>query len=460
MTTRNLANLSTRLYGVPLMVLPAVADALSTTFQTLLEQRGGLVDSGDDQLSPVKPHAFAANVRAERYAEKPYVVTDDGVGVLGVYGVLLQRYAFDAASCTSFASYQVIRQRMDAMLADADVKAVLLEVDSPGGEAAGAHDLARALYSAAQSSGKPLWAHVNEDSFSAAYYLTSSARRIVVPQAGRVGSIGTVMAHVDQSRRDEKMGVSWTFVHSGKHKVDGNSHQPLSAQARKYMEAEVARLTDMFVNHVAQARSIDAQDVRNTEAGLLAAGDARQLGLVDAVASFDDTLAELTDLVRSGARNTVSPTTGGRAATTTAKGATMSHTDPAATQAAAPPMQGITEAQAAERESAAYQRGLLAGRAAEAERVKGVRAALLPGHEALVERLAGDGKTTPAEAAAAVIAAEREATAAAAASHRKDAPEAVPTAHAPEGGKASLKGADLGRAAVALFREFTGQKGA
>lgn len=132
----------------------------------------------------------------------------------------------------------------------------------------------------------------------------------------------------------------------------------------------------------------------------------------------------------------------------------MSQANPAAT-AADPPQSGVPEADVQAREAAAFARG----QQAERERVVGVRAAALPGHEKLVEQLAADGKTTPAEAAMAVLAAERAATTAAATAHRADAPDAVPTAAAPDAA-ATPKGKALGQSMVAAFREFTGSKGA
>lgn len=71
------------------------------------------------------------------------------------------------------------------------------------------------------------------------------------------------------------------------------------------------------------------------------------------------------------------------------------------------------------------------GAQSERDRISGVREQVIPGHEALVEQLAFDGKTTPAEAAMAVNAAQRSALAAAAAAHANDAPNAAPASAAP-----------------------------
>ncbi len=385
---RNLPHLAARMYGVPLMLLPSVADIFGNTLQQILQQPQGEAIA---QPAQPRPLGFASNVQVNRFADKPYVVTDEGVGVLGIYGALLQRYAFDMATCESFASYQVIRQRLDQMQADADVKAILLEFDSPGGEVAGNFELARRMLAA--RGGKPVWSIANEGAYSAAYSLAVSTDRIIVPQAGSVGSVGVVMVHVDQSVRDQKQGLAYTFIYAGDRKVDFNSHASLSDKAKSIATAEVVRLYDMFTGHVAAARSLDVQAVRDTEAGVFAANDAKALGLVDTVGSFDDALAELTDLVRQPQGKSFS--TGGQAAATTAKGrTTMSDKQAAATDPAAAnnTPQGVPEAEVAQRIAAAQAEA----RTGERTRIAAIlRAPEAAGRGNLAQALAFDSDMAP-----------------------------------------------------------------
>lgn len=397
---RNLAHLATRLYGVPLMLLPGTADIFGNTFQRILDgQSAGAADEAG--ADPLRPGGFGGNLAAgSKFASKPYLVTDAGIGVVGIYGALLQRHAFDMASCTSMASYQVIKQTLDMMQADPDVRGILLEFDSPGGEVAGNFELARQML--ARRGEKPVWSHVNEGAYSAAYSLAAASDRIVVPQAGSVGSIGVVMVHVDQSKRDERMGMAYTFIYAGARKVDFNSHAPLGKKAQELATAEVVRLYDMFTGHVAAARSLDVQAVIDTEAGVFPANEAKALGLVDEVGGFDETLAELTDYVASKASAGFA-TAGGTAARHNHGGTEMSTTNGAApnTTAATPPTPaaGVPEAEVAQRESAARAAGV-------AEERKRIGAIL--NHEAaaprqkLAKKLAFDTDMT-AEAAASVL---------------------------------------------------------
>lgn len=464
---RNLPHLAARMYGRPLMLLPAVADIFGNTLQQILQQ--------PQPAAPAAPldrrdraHGFAANVRTERFAYKPYTVTDDGVGVIGIYGALLQRYAFDLATCESFASYEVIRQRLDAMQADPDVKAILLEFDSPGGEVAGNFELARQMLAA--RGGKPVWSIANEGAYSAAYSLAAATDRIVVPQAGSVGSIGVVMVHVDQSKRDEKQGLAYTFIYAGARKIDFNSHAPLGKQAAELATAEVVRLYDMFTGHVATARSLDLQAVRGTEAGVFAANDAKAIGLVDAVAGFDETLAELTDLVRSGNSSSKVFSPGGTAAATTVKGRTnmSDKTTAAPPEAAANPQpQGIPEAEVAQREAAARAEA----RTAERTRIAAIlQAPEAKGRAGLAQALAFDSDMAPEAAVKLLAAAAQEPAPAASAPAGKTAALLSPLAAAmasvpnpavgPDQGTATAEDSPeaLAASAIAAARTFTGVK--
>jgi hypothetical protein len=105
--------------------------------------------------------------------------------------------------------------------------------------------------------------------------------------------------------------------------------------------------------------------------------------------------------------------------------------------------------------------GMAEGARAERERIAAVRAQALPGHEALIEQLAADGKTTGPEAATAVLAAERQLRATAATAHRADAPAAAPAALAPgavgtASGSAASDDRSLGKQAAALFNTLKG----
>ncbi|WP_148145890.1 S49 family peptidase, partial [Shigella sonnei] len=96
----------------------------------------------------------------------------------------------------------------------------LLDIDSPGGQAAGAFDCADMIYRLRQQ--KPVWALCNDTACSAAMLLASACSRRLVTQTSRIGSIGVMMSHVSYAGHLAQAGVDITLIYSGAHKVDGN----------------------------------------------------------------------------------------------------------------------------------------------------------------------------------------------------------------------------------------------
>src|SRR5260363_15750 len=123
------------------------------------------------------------------------------------------------------AGYDGLRQNIWRALADPEVHALALDIDSPGGMVAGCFDLADAIFEARGE--KPIWAMVNEQACSAAYALASSADVVTVPRTGTTGSIGILYLHVDVSRAQRDAGLNVTLLNYGARKADGHPARPL-----------------------------------------------------------------------------------------------------------------------------------------------------------------------------------------------------------------------------------------
>ncbi|HEC91338.1 MAG TPA: S49 family peptidase, partial [Alphaproteobacteria bacterium] len=233
---------------------------------------------------------LAALTQPSSKGRASYALSDGGVAVIPVQGTLVQRSSgLDAES--GLTSYARIGAQMRDAMADAQVRAILMEIDSPGGEVAGLFDLADAIYQARNV--KPVWAIANENAYSAAYAIASAAERLTLPRSAGVGSIGVVAMHMDQSAKDAKQGYVYTPVFAGAHKIDGSEHFPLSDEAKTSLQSEVDRLYGLFISTVARNRGIDPQTVRATEAGWLNPQEAVAGGFADGIATFTETISEL-----------------------------------------------------------------------------------------------------------------------------------------------------------------------
>lgn len=265
-----LPHLAARLFGTPLLVHRAKLDVILA----VLGERLNLAAPAADLAIPV-PRVTPAQ--------------PSGIAVIPIHGTLVKRVlGMEAAS--GLTSYGGIAQEIDAALADPLVQGILLDIDSPGGEASGSFELARQIRHAATQ--KPVWAVANDAAYSAAYALAASAQRLIVTETGGVGSIGVIALHIDQSAKDAQEGYRYTAVTAGAHKNDFSPHHPLSDEAKAELQAEVDRLYGLFVEHVAAMRSLDADAVRATEAGLYFGANAITAGLADAVSSFETALAD------------------------------------------------------------------------------------------------------------------------------------------------------------------------
>lgn len=221
----------------------------------------------------------------------PYRVTQDGTAIISIIGELVNRGAWIGAS-SGLVSYEGIRHQLLTAARDPNVSTVLLDLETPGGEAVGAFEVASVVRQVREQ--KPVLAVVNGMAASAGYAIASGATRIVSIPSGLSGSIGVVMMHLDLSAYLETEGVKPTLIFAGKHKVDGNAFEPLPESVRSAFQADIDQFYGMFVETVAAGRKgLAEQAIRNTEANVYLGADAVRVGLVDEVGTLEDVVADL-----------------------------------------------------------------------------------------------------------------------------------------------------------------------
>jgi HK97 family phage major capsid protein len=190
-------------------------------------------------------------------------------------------------------SIETLTKRFRQAVESPDVRAIVLDVDSPGGSVYGVDELASEIYAARDR--KKIVAQVNPLAASAAYYLASQAAEVAMTPSGEAGSIGVFLAHRDVSRALDNNGVRMSLVSAGKYKTEGNPYEPLSSDARAFLQQRVNEYYDAFVKAVARGREAKVNDVRNGfgEGRVVGADDAKRLGMIDRVSTLDETIARL-----------------------------------------------------------------------------------------------------------------------------------------------------------------------
>lgn len=219
---------------------------------------------------------------------KPFIF-QDGIAVIPVHGVLINRFNYSWGFVTG---YNFIRSQFRAAMADADVKLIAFDVDSPGGDAPGCFELCEEIR--AGRAEKPSIAVVDALAASGGYAIPSSCTRMVCTPSGSVGSIGVYWIHADLSAMHERIGIKYTIFEApeGGAKLDGAPYGPMSERAAKEAQARVNKRWDEFVALVVANRGMDEAAVRETQARVYRADEALALSLIDGVSTPSEAVAD------------------------------------------------------------------------------------------------------------------------------------------------------------------------
>lgn len=285
------AQIAQRAFNTPLMVDPAKALAFLSglgpriTGQEISFQ--GLEVEAAEQTAanvPARVSLFGNDLaqRHQRNGTQPFAMID-GIAVIEIAGTLVHRGAW-IGQASGLTSYEGITAQLQAALADPGVRGIALDIDSFGGEVAGAFDLADRIRAARAQ--KPVHAFVAEHALSAGYALASQADRIILPRTGAVGSIGVVALHTDMSGALDQKGIAVTLIHAGAHKVDANPYQPLPQAVHDQMQRELEVVRFLFAETVAAGRGdrLTHASALATEAAVFRGADAIAAGLADDLA--------------------------------------------------------------------------------------------------------------------------------------------------------------------------------
>jgi len=278
-----------RVFDVPLAIHPSKGQVIAKA----LAGRFGITDVDFAGGAPVTiaPMAYDEwdDGDSSSYEEAPYDLSE-GVAVIDVSGTLVQKSS-NLRPYSGMLGYNAIRHNFLAALNDKAVKAIVLSIDSPGGEVAGCFDLADLIYKS--RSIKPTLAILNEAAYSAAYALASACEQITVPRTGGTGSVGVICMHIDQSKAIDKAGLAVTIIKYGDRKADGNQFNPLSKEALDRFQADVDEMGELFVATVARNRGLSVDVVRKTQATTFLGAACVEIVFADAVMAPDEAFRSL-----------------------------------------------------------------------------------------------------------------------------------------------------------------------
>lgn len=215
-----------------------------------------------------------------------YARTDTGVALVRVTGALTKMQSKFGGTSTV-----LTRRAIRAATQDPEVRAILLAVDSPGGQVQGVQEVVDEIWRARAV--KPVAAYVEDLAASGAYWIASAAQRVTANASGLAGNIGAFTVLEDLTGAAERQGVKITVVSTGPYKGLGVPGTPVT---QDYID-ETQRLVDQFGAKFFSAvkrgrRMSDRALTAVTDGRIWMAPDAQSLGLIDGIQSFDEALAE------------------------------------------------------------------------------------------------------------------------------------------------------------------------
>ncbi|MGQ9824241.1 MAG: signal peptide peptidase SppA [Desulfotomaculales bacterium] len=210
---------------------------------------------------------------------------DGAVGVVYISGVIVS--GKDRAGLLEIQSgSETVAEQLREAARNPGIKAVVLRLNSTGGPAPGAQEIA-AEVDRLREGGKKVIASVGDVAASGAYWIASRADRIVANPGSLTGSIGVIMQTQDLRGLYEKIGVGTETFKSGPHKDMGSATRAVTDEEKQIFQSMVDDIYDQFLAAVAEGRKMDAARLRQLADGRVFTGrQAYQAGLVDELGNF------------------------------------------------------------------------------------------------------------------------------------------------------------------------------
>jgi len=260
----------------------AVTPSMRSTIANILARR----IAGNDE----PPDTVALVARANQMQA---VAPGGTVAVIPFYGVVAPRMNLfsEISGGTTFES--LTAQLLEA-LALPDLSAIVFDVDSPGGNVAGASEFAREVLKARAK--VPVYAVAQYLCCSAAYWPMACATEVIAAPSAMVGSIGVYAIHDDVSAALDSIGIKRSVFSAGKYKAEGADGGALTEDAAAHVQKLVDSSYARMVGDIAKGRGVSADDIRGGygQGRTVNADDALRLGMVDRIATMSETLTRIT----------------------------------------------------------------------------------------------------------------------------------------------------------------------
>ncbi len=217
------------------------------------------------------------------------VLIRDGTAIIPIHGPITARSDLFTFFLGGTALSDLAKD-FQAALDNDQIKAILFDVDSPGGVALGPMEMAQAIFNARGK--KPIWSYVGRNCSSAAYWLASATEKIIANPSALLGSIGVVTTIPVQEETDSEgyKNIEVVSSNAGRKRPD-----PRTTEGMAEIKRELDDLESQFIESVARYRNTTIDAVRNDfgQGGVLIGKNAVLNGMADELGTYEDTLTKL-----------------------------------------------------------------------------------------------------------------------------------------------------------------------
>lgn len=247
-------------------------DALHTLCASLKERQAGL------SLFSERPLDNTRTVRIR-----------DGVAIIPIQGVITPRLDFFTLLFGGTA-LDVLAKDFQNALENKDVKAILLDIDSPGGVAVGPAEMSEIIYNARKQ--KPIYSYVGRNCCSAAYWLASATEKIIAHKSALLGSIGVVSTLAIQEKADANGYKNFEIVSSN---AKNKRPDPRTPEGISEIRRELDSLENEFINSIAKYRNLKVETILKDfgQGGVMIGSQAAEVGMADMLGTYESVLATL-----------------------------------------------------------------------------------------------------------------------------------------------------------------------
>jgi protease-4 len=212
----------------------------------------------------------------------------EGAGEVKIAQLFVEGVISETASFTSTFTAESFLSQLDQAKDDAGVKAVVIRVNSPGGEVVASDDIYQKIREV-QAAGKPVIVSMGAIAASGGYYIAAPADFIFANPSTLTGSLGVIFSLPNYQEAADKIGYREIHIQSGKFKDIGNPLKELSPAEREIFQSLVQESYNQFVNVIAEGRQMDKEKVLKIADGRIYSGaQAKELNLIDDFGSLED----------------------------------------------------------------------------------------------------------------------------------------------------------------------------